>query len=81
MALSKEEKPARKILGSATVTIGDNDTLNVRRSPIKTAPVLKIVKNGDRFNVTEGSNNEFTAIIVDDVVGYVMTQFVTVVMN
>lgn len=81
MAFTKEEKPARKILGSATVTIGDNDTLNVRRSPVKTAPVLKTVKNGEKFNVTEGSNKEFTAIIVDDVVAYVATQFVAVVMN
>lgn len=81
MSLSREEKPARKILGSATVTIGENDTLNVRRAPSKTAPVLKTVKNGERFNVTEGSNKEFTAIVVDDLVGYAMTNFLTVVMN
>lgn len=74
----KVEKPARKILGSAIVNA---DKLNVRKQPAATAPVLKIVNRGERFNVTEGSNKQFTALIIDDEVAYAMTQYLQVTMN
>lgn len=76
--ISERKKPERKIIGSAVVKQGP---LNVRKQPSATAPILKQVAVGEKFNVTEGGNAEFTAVIVDDVIAYTMTKYLQVTMN
>lgn len=76
--ISENKKPTRKIIGSAVV---DCSLLNIRKQPSTAAPILKEVKYGEKFNVTEGGNKEFTALIVDDNVVYAMTRFLQVTMN
>ena len=72
---NKKEFKARKIIGSATVNAGP---LNVRKEPSTDAEVVGVIQKGQRFNVTEGSNKEFTAIIYKDEVVYAMTQYLDV---
>ena len=76
--ISENKKPARKIIGSAVVNC---DLLNIRKAPSTAAPILKEVKRGEKFNVTEGGSKEFTALIVDDNVVYAMTMFLDVTKN
>ena len=76
-----EKRPvyrARKIIGSAIVTAGP---LNVRKAATKDADVVGTIQKGQRFNVTEGSTNEFTAIIYRDEVCFAMTKYLEVTTN
>lgn len=79
MALSeKPKKPEREIIGSATVTA---ELVNVRKNPSLNAPIIREAKKGERFNVTTGGTSQFTALIVDDNVAYIMTELLEVVKN
>lgn len=70
---SREEK--RKIIGSATVK---EARVNVRKNPSTQAEILMEVKKGDKFNVTEGGTKDFTAVIIDDKVAYIMTSLLEI---
>ena len=72
---NKKEYKARKIIGSAIVNAGP---LNIRKEPSTEAEVVGVAQKGQRFNVTEGSNEEFTAIIYKDEVSYAMTKYLDV---
>lgn len=68
----------RKILGSATVTDGP---LNIRKTAAVDGELAGQAQKGQRFNVTEGSADEFTAIIFKDEVRFAMTKYLEVVLN
>ena len=74
----KTKKPEREIIGSATVKA---DLVNVRKNPSLNAQILKEVKKGEKFNVTTGGTSQFTALIVDDTVAYIMTELLDVIKN
>lgn len=67
---------ARKIIGSAIVLDGP---LNIRKKPSTDAEIVGQAQKGQRFNVTEGSTDDFTAIIFKDDVCYAMTKYLDVI--
>ena len=69
---------ARKIIGSAVVLDGP---LNIRKKPNTDAEIVGQTQKGQRFNVTEGSTTDFTAIIYKDEVRYAMTKYLDVTTN
>lgn len=71
-------EPKRKIIGSAIVKDGP---LNVRKTPSKDGEQVGQLQKGQRVNVTEGSANDFTAIIFKDDICFAMTQYLDVIMT
>ena len=79
MALTeKPKKPEREIIGSATVKA---DLVNVRKNPSLNADIIREAKKGERFNVVPGGTSQFTALVADDNVAYIMTELLEVVKN
>jgi hypothetical protein len=65
----KEAAPA-----ITTVTVNSAPGLNLRKSPARTAPVVRILADGEQIAVADGVEAPTGWLAVDG--GYVMTQFV-----